>query len=151
MSENSSNVYEGIKDGLPPRQETKNVLEQKVQEQVENLAPEDKAALFFNMYGHKLHNYLSQMSLKQIRRAYMNALGNKDPKYAPKTQEEKFVSWATDKLVEIKTMMQMHLLNEKLKNAEEEFKKNENMEDKLIQMEIDKTNAEKSAEGETNG
>lgn len=125
-----------IPEPLPEKDRPKTVLEEKLAKQVGDLEDEDKTALFFNMYGHKLHGVLSNMSVKQIRRAYMNALGNRDPKYDPQTQEEKFVVWATDKLIELKTTMQMHLMYEKLNEAEAEYKKTENLEDKLIAMEV---------------
>lgn len=143
MSEDAKQLtaQEKLDAPLPEREPSKNVLEEKIKAEVDKLDQEDKTALFFNMYGHKLHSYLSNMSVKQIRRAYMNSLGNKDPLYKPKTQEEKFVSWATDKLVELKMTMQMHLMYGKLGEAQEEYEKNSGIEDKLLNDELERESA----------
>lgn len=139
-------ILPSIDEPVPKKEKTGTLAQQKATEAVENLPPEDKAALFFNMYGHKLHAYLTNMSLKQVRRAFMNALGNRDPLYNPRTQEEKFVAWAAEKLVEIKMTMQMHTLNEKIKTAEAEYEASKGLEDKLIE---DASNTKQ--EGNTNG
>ena len=146
-------AQEKLEIPLPAREPSKNVLEEKVKSMVEELDNQDKTALFFNMYGHKLHSYMENMSVKQMRRAYMNSLGNKDPKYSPRTQEEKFVSWATDKLVELKMTMQMHLMYEKLGEAQGEYEKNSGLEETIIKGELErsKTEALPQEKEESNG
>lgn len=113
-------------------------IDNKAVETKEKPSVEDLSGAFFNRYGHKLDAIINSMSQKQIRRAVINAFGFQFNGYNPKPEsDEGKLLWAMDRLVETRTTMFLHSMQEKsVKELKEEYDKNSNLEDTIIAQEV---------------